>query len=120
MMHSLTREQAIRQIVEGVEVLLANAASPRPFDCTQGGPTPSQGEGAADAMLTVVQVAERLSISKTHAYGLINRREVPSVLIGGAVRVSEADLAGYVASCRRVRMPDEEFDGVAGFLREVT
>ena len=40
-------------------------------------------------MLTVAQFAEQLAVSRTVAYQLISRGEVPAIRVGGTVRVPE-------------------------------
>lgn len=47
-------------------------------------------------MLTVKQVAERLSISRSLAYRMIRRGEIPSYRIANCRRVSEEDLQKYL------------------------
>ena len=51
-------------------------------------------------MYRVSEVAEKLSISLSMAYGLIADGSLPSYRIGTAVRVSEEDLETYLAGCR--------------------
>ncbi len=49
------------------------------------------------------QLAEKLNVSLSTVYGLIESRRISCHRIGrgrGAVRVSEEDLAAYLASCR--------------------
>ncbi|MCY2967400.1 MAG: helix-turn-helix domain-containing protein [Planctomycetota bacterium] len=49
------------------------------------------------------QLAERLNVSLSTVYGLIETGKIACHRIGrgrGAVRVSEEDLADYLASCR--------------------
>lgn len=48
-------------------------------------------------LLRVEEVARRLQIGRTKAYELIDTRELPSVRIGRAVRVTVAELHAYVA-----------------------
>lgn len=47
-------------------------------------------------MLTVKQVAERLSISRSLAYRMIRNGEIPSYRIASCRRVSEQDLQKYL------------------------
>jgi excisionase family DNA binding protein len=47
-------------------------------------------------MLTVKQVAERLSISRSLAYRMIRSGEIPSYRIANCRRVSEEDLQKYL------------------------
>jgi excisionase family DNA binding protein len=54
-------------------------------------------------LLTVRQVAERLSISLSATYQIIESKKLMHHRIGvgrGAIRVSEADLMAYHESCR--------------------
>ena len=54
-------------------------------------------------MLTVIEVAARLRVSRTCVYQLVERGQLCCHRIGlgrGAIRVSEADLAAYIESCR--------------------
>ena len=46
-------------------------------------------------------VADRLAVSQRHVRRLIDRAELPVHRIGGSVRISEDDLARYLASTRR-------------------
>lgn len=54
----------------------------------------------APQLLTVEAVRSRLQCSRAMAYGLISGGALPSVRIGRALRVSEDDLAAFIA-CRR-------------------
>ena len=45
-------------------------------------------------------VADRLAVSPRHVRRLIERGELPVHRIGSAVRISEDDLARYLASTR--------------------
>lgn len=47
-------------------------------------------------MLTVKQVAERLSISRSLAYRMIREGEIPSYRIANCRRVSEEELQKYL------------------------
>ncbi len=48
--------------------------------------------------LTVPEVARRLSIGRERAYQLVKDREIPAKRLGPRrIRVSEADLEGWVA-----------------------
>ncbi len=54
-------------------------------------------------LLTVVEVARRLSISRTAAYMLLDERRpggaaLPSVRIGTSLRVRPADLEAFIAA----------------------
>ena len=52
-------------------------------------------------MLKATAVAARLGISKRKVYYMIENRDLPSVEIGGALRVPEADLENYINQNRR-------------------
>ncbi len=59
--------------------------------------------------LTVRQVAKRLNVSASCVYQLVETGKLPNHRIGlgrGAIRVSEADLEEYLASCRREKMSE--------------
>lgn len=49
-----------------------------------------------DKLLKAVEVAQRLNISKAFAYQLMLRGDIPTVKIGSARRVKEADLINYI------------------------
>lgn len=49
-------------------------------------------------LLTGEQVAQKLNISKSFAYRLMQRGELPFVQIGRAVRVRESDLRQYIVA----------------------
>ena len=60
-------------------------------------------------LLTVRQVAERLNVSASCVYQLVESGKIPNHRIGlgrGAIRVSEADLEEYLASCHREKMSE--------------
>lgn len=53
---------------------------------------------------TVPEIAERLRISVSSAYALIENGKLAHHRVGarnGAIRVSEDDLAAFLATCRR-------------------
>jgi excisionase family DNA binding protein len=57
-------------------------------------------------MLTVKDVAERLRISADKVYDLVGAGEIEHHKIGGAIRITESQFAGYLESTRRpVREP---------------
>ncbi|MCB2178407.1 helix-turn-helix domain-containing protein [bacterium] len=47
-------------------------------------------------LLRISQVAEALGISRSFAYNLINKGEIPHVKIGSAIRVKRDDLLSYI------------------------
>ena len=61
-------------------------------------------------LLTVTEAAERLSVSVSCIYQLVENDKLPHHRIGlgrGAIRFSEADLDGFLAACRRERVPPD-------------
>lgn len=57
-------------------------------------------------MLTVVEVAARLKVSRTCVYQLVDSRKLVSCRIGlgrGTIRISEEDLTAFIDSCRAVK-----------------
>ena len=50
-------------------------------------------------LLTIREVADRLSISQSLAYRLVAEGKIRAYRIGGAVRVSEDQLSEYLSSC---------------------
>ena len=53
-----------------------------------------------DKLLTALEVAQQLSISKAMAYRMIKHGEISSVRIGQAVRVRPHDLENFIAAER--------------------
>lgn len=59
-------------------------------------------------LLTAAQVAERLGVSTTHVYGMMDRQQIPYVRIPGrspkssARRVDAADLDRWIAQHKTV------------------
>ena len=51
-------------------------------------------------MLTVKEIAERLSISRSLAYRMIRSGEIPSYKIANCRRVSEDDLTAFIARAK--------------------
>ena len=47
-------------------------------------------------LLTASQVAERLNTSKSFAYALMKKREIPVVQLGKSVRVRQEDLEEFI------------------------
>lgn len=52
------------------------------------------------ALLTIEEVARILRISKTSAYRLVERRELPFCRVGRSLRFSREDLEAYLGSRR--------------------
>ena len=62
-------------------------------------------------LLTVKEVAERLRVSRTCVYQLVERGKLVCHRIGlgrGAIRVSIEDLAAFVERCRDSRSTERE------------
>lgn len=57
-------------------------------------------------MLTVKEVAERLSISRSLAYRMIRSGEIPSYRIANCRRVSEEELQRYLEQSRMQRVAE--------------
>ena len=50
----------------------------------------------ADSMLTPKQVAERLNVSRSFVYGLINRKELNAIRMGKLYRIAHGELERYM------------------------
>ena len=57
--------------------------------------------GGADNLLTVSEVAARLSLSTATVYRMTERGDFPHVKVLNAIRVAHEDLAAFVASQRK-------------------
>lgn len=57
-----------------------------------------------DKLLTVVEVASKLSISKSKVYQLISARAIQVVRIDRAVRIDPADLSYYIENCKSLQI----------------
>ncbi len=53
-----------------------------------------------ETLLTAVDLAERLRVSKSLAYQLMKSGEIRTVKIRKCIRVTEHDLAEYISNCR--------------------
>ena len=60
-------------------------------------------DGESGRLLRIEQIAERLSVSRSMAWKLIDSGALRSVRIGRAVRVRPADLEDYLADPARER-----------------
>lgn len=69
---------------------------------TQGKPVDVM-DGDSSRLLRIEQIAERLSVSRSMAWKLIDSGALRSVRIGRAVRVRPADLEAYLADPARER-----------------
>jgi excisionase family DNA binding protein len=54
-------------------------------------------------VLTVAEVAERLNLSQSKVYELVERGELPHHRFGGAIRISEQQIAEYLAATKHER-----------------
>ena len=54
----------------------------------------------SDILLSVKQVAERLSVATATVYGLCAGGRLPHVRILNVIRVAPGDLAAFIGSCR--------------------
>lgn len=69
---------------------------------TQGKPVDAM-DGDSGRLLRIEDVAERLSVSRSMAWKLVDLGELRSVRIGRAVRVRPQDLEAYLADPARER-----------------
>jgi len=60
-----------------------------------------RGDGPAQRLLRVDEIADRLAVSRSMAWKLIAQGELRSLRIGRAVRVRPADLEAYIAEAER-------------------
>lgn len=61
----------------------------------------------APQLLKITEVAKRLGLSASHVYKLAERGDLATVKINSAIRISESDLAAFIAerttAARRTR-----------------
>ena len=57
-------------------------------------------------MLTIKQLAERLAISRSLAYRMVQAGEIPSYRIGTCRRISEEQLTAYLERTRLETKPE--------------
>ena len=57
--------------------------------------TPEEA-GISSLLLTVIEVAETLGVSRSTVYGLLYSRRIPSVRIGNCRRIRRSDLDAFV------------------------
>lgn len=69
---------------------------------TQGKPVDAV-DGGSGRLLRIEQIAERLSVSRSMAWKIIDQGQLRSVRIGRAVRVRPQDLDDYLADPARER-----------------
>jgi len=58
-------------------------------------------------VLRVKQVAERLNLSESKVYEMVERGELSHHRFGGAIRVSEEQIAAYLEETKRERQEPE-------------
>jgi excisionase family DNA binding protein len=70
---------------------------------------PRKGNGATPAqsaapiqLLTIPEVARRLSVGRTKVYGLIRNDGLPAVTVGSAMRIAEPSLQKWIQDHERV------------------
>lgn len=51
-------------------------------------------------LLTIKEVAEKLQVSESKVYSLVQRGELPSYQIGSCRRISQEDLNKFLMQCR--------------------
>lgn len=59
-------------------------------------PMPTLRLSANDPLLTVVEAAQLLRVSKMTVYRLINHGEIPALRVGRSFRIPKSDLQAYV------------------------
>jgi excisionase family DNA binding protein len=62
------------------------------------GPQVRAASDAGDRLMNVRQVAERLGVSTATVYALVERGVLAHVRVSNAIRVTEGDLAVFVAT----------------------
>ena len=61
----------------------------------------SQSRNGSNRLLSVQEVAEQLGMGKSWVYNQIRSGELPSVQLGGTVKIKREDLERYIQSNRR-------------------
>jgi excisionase family DNA binding protein len=56
----------------------------------------------APQLLTIPQVAQRLSVGRTKVYGLIKYDGLPAVTVGSSMRIAEPSLQKWIQDHERV------------------
>lgn len=78
--------------------------SQKPLAAVADNPDVSQsGRNSAGAMLRVKEVAARLNLSESKVYELIESGQLPHHRFGGAIRVSEVQIAEFLDETKRDR-----------------
>jgi excisionase family DNA binding protein len=78
------------------------------FDVTKG----EQIQMMPETLLTGIEVANILKVSRSYAYTLLQRGEIPKVRIGRAVRVRPSDLDAYIKRCIQ---NGDQLDGIVSY-----
>ena len=96
----LSQEKLSRIFLEVEETLQG------PFH--EGIPIVSSANSQASQLLSVEEVCEVLGMGKSWVYRKIRSGEIPSVKLGGAIKVNRADLDGYLKNHQRSKPQEEE------------
>lgn len=68
---------------------------------------------------TVMETARQLALSRSSVYELIRTGALPHYRLGGAIRISSADIESYLAGCRRGPQPAQVSRPVRTRLRHI-
>ena len=52
-------------------------------------------------LLTVLDLAKRLRLSRGRTYVLLSRGDIPKIMVGGAIRIDSRDVEAYIQDHRR-------------------
>ena len=52
-------------------------------------------------LLTVLDLAKRLRLSRGRTYVLLSRGDIPKIMVGGAIRIDSRDVEAYIQENRR-------------------
>jgi excisionase family DNA binding protein len=63
------------------------------------------GKGAAAAILSMAEVCRELGMSKSWVYNRVRSGQIPSIKLGGAIKIKRADLDEYIE-----KQPYQSFD----------
>src|SRR5919202_3603213 len=96
----LSKEKLSRIFLEVEETLQG------PFH--EGIPIVSSANSQTSQLLSVQEVCEALGMGKSWVYRKIRSGDIPSVKLGGAIKVNRADLDGYLKNHQRSKPQDEE------------
>jgi excisionase family DNA binding protein len=106
----VTSEEAANQLATAIQLLLEWArqemiALPYLWSGKLISDRERQGDQALPdpkRLLKATEVAELLQVSRAHAYNLMRRGEIPSVRMGGAVRVRRSDLDEFIEQSKGI------------------